>query len=480
MDKFGLENWCEEVPEVVHNRLEQVVKGQVEGDNIIKMKKKTSYKKAVVISLVATMLLGTTVFADEIYNIVLKRDGYKTEIINEAETKETEEIGKIGETEAIEEVMEFAGYDYIQIKFGYLPEGFVAEREAEIAELKAMGVLDPMYEPDGITKFCNENGERISPTINKVDGESLIAEIKSTKEVLEFEFEGKKAYVISTYKVNEETSNKLCYIFFENSDYYVFMHISNGVSMEDVTKILENCSLVGTNEKWIKGEYVKEISTIVSARKEDEARYEGIEYKVEEPAKLFERFNGVGDTVDCGGNEITLNSFEYIDSIEEYDKSKFAFDCEAEWFDEEGRALDRHILIVKDGDGVQTIDEVIEEKDIPVKILRVNMTIKVNSQGDKDGTYVTPFLVWDGLEEQYHTEGTYETGRRKEEFVIYNELATNNKKGMTYGNLNVGDVVTYELLYIVDEADMGHIGLSFVTSPDSNEVVKSSFDIRIH
>lgn len=95
MDKFGLENWCEEVPEVVHNHLEQVVKSQVEGENVIKMKKKTSYKKVVVISLAATMLLGTTVFADGIYNIILKRNGYKTEIINEAETKETEGIEKM-------------------------------------------------------------------------------------------------------------------------------------------------------------------------------------------------------------------------------------------------------------------------------------------------------------------------------------------------------------------------------------------------
>lgn len=356
----------------------------------------------------------------------------------------------------------------------------MAEREVEMAKLEAMGLLDPMYEPDGITKFSNEDGERISPTIYRVDGESLIAEIKSTKDVVELDFEGKKAYIISTHTINGDTSNKLCYIFFEKSDYYVLMNISNSVSMEDITKIVENCSLVGTNEKWIEGEYVRGISTIVSAREEEETRYVGTEYKVEDPAKLFERFYGVGDTVVFDGNEITLNSFEYIDSIHEYDRSKFGFDCEEDWFDEEGRVLPRHILIVKDGDGVHTIDEVIEEKDIPVKILRVSMTIKVNNEGDKDGIYVTPFLVWDGLEEEYHTEGTYEAGRRKEEFVIYNELATDNKKGMTYANLNVGDVVTYELLYIVDEADIGHVGLSFVTSPDSNEVAKSSFDIRIH
>lgn len=491
MDKFNLENWCEEVPAVVHNHLEQIVKGQVEGEKVIKMKRKTSYKKVVVISLAATMLLGTTVFADEIYNIMIKREGYKTEIINEAAGKtdgsenDTESMKNVSESEnatdtsgVVNAVEEFAGYDYVQLKFGYMPAGFVADREVEKAKLEAMGALDPFYEPDGITKYHNAQGESISPIIYKMDDESLIGEIKYTKDIEEHAFEGKKVYIISTYTINKDASDKQCYIFFENSNYYVNMRISGGVLAEDMLKLVENCSLEGTNEKWIEGGYVQAISKVVSLQDEEEGRYAAESYDVESNEKLFERFYGIGDTVILDDNEFTLNSVECIDSINGYDRSKFAFDLEDVWFDEEGKPLPRHIQIVKSGDGINSIDEVIEEKDIPVKILRVNMTVKVNDEGDKDGVYVTPFLMWDGLEENYLPEGAFESGRRKDDVVIYNELATDNKKGMTYAWLNKGDVVTYELLYIVDEADIGHLGLSFLTSPDSNEVAKASFDIR--
>ena len=65
MDKRDLEILYQNVPDVVHERLVKVVHEQTSGKH--NQRKRVSYKKVMVISLAATFLLGTTVFADDVY-----------------------------------------------------------------------------------------------------------------------------------------------------------------------------------------------------------------------------------------------------------------------------------------------------------------------------------------------------------------------------------------------------------------------------
>ncbi len=468
MDKRDLEMLYQNVPDVVHKRLVKVVDEQMSGKR--NQTKKVSYKKVLIIGLAATFLLGTTAFADDIYKIYVERSGYKTEI--KQETASTESVEN---TEAVI-ADEFAGYDYIRLAFGYLPEGFTSDREEERMKLESMGLLDPEYEPDGETKYHNAAGESIAPMIMKMDSGKTIAEIRNTKDVRELTFEGKKTFIVSQHSV-KENGYKKCYVFFDDSVYYVYFDISSGISDEDVEKILENCSLLGCNEKWIEQAHIQAISRIAS----DNIKQENVVpvAKAERNlAELFEGFNNIGDTIEHDGCKVTLNGFEVIDNISGLDKEKFVFDLDEAYFDDGGNVTARHIQVVKPGDGVLTIDEVVDEMDIPVKLLKVNFTIKVSELTDDYGVYVTPFLVWDGLSESYLPDGTVEVGMRREEFPIYNEIAKDNKKGITYALLKVGDEVSYDLIYIVDEAEIEHLGLSFVTSPDWNTVKKYSFDLR--
>lgn len=477
MDKRDLEMLYQNVPDVVHERLVKVVEVQTSGK--CNHMKNVSYRKVLIIGLAATFLLGTTVFADDIYKIYVERYAYKTEI--------KQETASIEDVESTETVMadEFAGFDYIRLAFGYLPEGFTSDREEEMMKLESMGLLDPEYEPDGETKYHNVAGESIMPMIMKMDSGKTIAEVRNTKDVRELTFAGKKAFIISQHSV-KESGYKKCYVFFDDSVYYVYFNISSGISDEDVEIILENCSLEGCNEKWIEQAHIQSVAEIdadsrktnqqVSSNQQSSAQSA---YTNRDWTEMFDDFSGVGDTIECSGRKFTLNSYEIIDNISGYDKNKFVFDLDENYFDEAGNVKSRHIQIIKPGDGITSVDEVVEERDVPVKLLKVNLTVKVTEDVDRFGVYVTPFLVWDGLSKSYLPDGTYEIGMRREEFPIYNEIATDNKKGITYAWLNKGDEVSYDLIYIVDEDYINHIGLSFITSPDSNTVKKQSFDLRL-
>lgn len=471
MDDLNLEGLYAKVPKNVHNRLREVVTKQVqEGKqgNVIpiakKRRKKVSYKKVLIVTLAAVMILGTTVFADNIYHILIKRDGYKTEILKESE----------GNTEILSEFEEF---DYVALKYNYIPEGYVSELEKLLNSEQYLKYADPKAEIVGINKLYSENGGWISPLICEENSNDKVSEIYSTKNVEELNFVGKKVYIISKYTTDTMESDKVCYIFFEDSSYYAVITMNSVVSMEDAKKFAQNCILEGTNKQWmpdatvISRETIRKNSTTSGNQEIQKAVNYGPDW-----SWLFTQFHQPGETIESDGCEFTLNSYKFIDNISEYaDKGKFSIDVKRDWFDEKGNILPRHVEVVKQGDGIKTVDVVIDERDIPVKLLVVNFTVEVKENPYNKTIHIMPFLELDGSQGKYPEAGTYEQGgNRGHGEAIYNDIGIDEGEGFNYANLKVGDVVSYNLIYVVDEEDIKHVGLVF----DHAHIIRTSFDLR--
>lgn len=79
--KEELDSAFGEVPRVVDERIMKEVRMGMKG-----RKRKGSMKKVTVVTLAAVMVLGTVVFADDIYKIVVKRTNYSTEFVNQKES----------------------------------------------------------------------------------------------------------------------------------------------------------------------------------------------------------------------------------------------------------------------------------------------------------------------------------------------------------------------------------------------------------
>lgn len=461
MDDFDLKGLYQTVPQVVHERLSSVVEEQ---KNMEDRKKNIGgrkiYKRVLVVSLAAVMVLGTVVAADEIFHLNVKKQGYQTEIIGETEN---------GFDDTFED------NEYIALKFGYLPEGFSSDNQTENI------YADPEEVPDGRIKFHDGGGNSISPAIMKMGESNVLAQVKSTDNVKEYTADGKKIYIIeqiNTDPAEAKSFDKQCYVFFDNCNYYVFAAMTTEISVEEAEKILENCTLQGVDEPYIHGIYVRAKKDIGSWRKDEiESAPNGI---VEPDMEyLFSSFKKPGETAEYnnGLNEfsLTLNSYEYIDNINDFpDRDKFIDDFKEEWFDADGRILPRHIQLVRPGDGVNSVNEIIGERDVPVKLLVVNFTMEVKKKyGSSDGMVVAPRLYLDGKEPK--PEGFYEQGdnRSSEGMPIYNDICIDNVKGILFADLKEGDVVTYNVIYVVDEEDMKHVGL--VLHPINTAL---SFDLR--
>ena len=471
MDDLNLDGLYSKVPGIVHNRLSEVVTKQVqEGKqgNVIQISekrgKKISYKKVLIVLLAAVMVLGTTVFADNIYHVLIKKDGYKTEILKESE----------GNTESFGEFEEF---DYVALKYNYIPEGYVSELEKQLNSEQYLKYADSKAEMVGINKLYSENGGWISPLICEANSDDKVSEIYSTKNVEELNFVGKKVYIISKYTTDTMGCDKECYVFFEDSSYYAVIAMNSVVSMEDAKKFAQNCSLEGTNEPWMPDATVISRDMICknSFTAGNQVTQKNVNYGPDWNW-LFTQFHQPGETIENDGCEFTLNSYKYIDNISEYaDKGKFSIKVKQDWFDEKGNILPRHVEIVKQGDGIKTVDEVIDESDIPVKLLVVNFTVEVKENPYNNAIHVIPSLETNGLQENEPEDGTYEQGgSRGHGSAIYNDIAIDEGEGFDYADLKVGDVVSYNLIYVVDEEDMEHVGLVF----DHTHIIRTSFDLR--
>ncbi|MCM1467163.1 MAG: hypothetical protein NC086_03370 [Alistipes sp.] len=450
MDNFDLKGLYPAVPTVVHERLRSVVEEQTNTKgNKRRAGGKRFYKKVLVVSLAVVMVLGmTAVAADEIFHLRVEQKGYQAEIVGEME-------------KVLDEA--FEGHAYIALKFGYLPEGIVPDQPSENI------YADPGEISAGIVKFHDENGEGISPFIMKTGESDVLAQIKSTDNVTEYSAGGKRIYIInqmSAYPEEEKAFVKQGYVFFDACNYYAGLGMTAGISDEDAVKILENCVLEGIDESAVSGMFVVAKKDVVSWR-EDEIKPVQTPKTETDREYLFCNFKKPGETAEYRAGftafDFTLNSYEYIDNINDFpDRDKFIYDLKEEWFDEDGRILPRHVQLVRPGDGIHSVNEIIGERDVPVKLLVANFTMEIKGKYGSEAIQVAPYLYLDGKEPKPTPEGVYEQGDTRgssEGMPIYNEICADNVKQILFADLKEGDVVTYNVIYIVDEEDINHVGL---------------------
>lgn len=497
MDKLDLIKAFPKTPDVVNDRIAMEVNKHLHG-----RRRKTSVKKVFIVSLAAVMLLGTTVFAATMrYRIRLEKNGYEADILVEMDDDKKIQSANVttildGDTVVIKggapaEVEEFVGYDNVAIRLNYLPEGVKYE------------------DKDGKYRDGKEGLFNITVIPYKLNITGVISNEKNVIDVEEFKFEGKFGYILTHHNVNEESGIKTCYLFFDNSNYYVFFHMASDIADEDIKLVLENCVLEGVEEETLpdcmvfnknadnltydqimEREYVytnvpqeSQISQISKTEHEI-----GEVYYVEN-GKAFEKFAGVGETIitpteeftELTGNKFhfTLNSVAVVDNIGEYDKQFFMEDLPDDIFDGEGNVLPLEVNVVKQGDGINTLNEVIGERSISRKAVVVNLTVECVSVGEEWEEHIsnTPRLIYDV---NRMIEGGYEANKNGDYFEdyypVYNDKCVNVSRQFYHAKGKTGDVFDCTLIYIVNEDMLGHMGLDFDNTSGTNP--NEAFDIR--
>lgn len=439
MNKKDYENMFGKTPDIVNARIREEVGNQLAGEKVVPFGRRL--KKTAVVACVAVMALGTTVFAaDRIYNTYFKQNGYEATLYKEA--------ASIAD---VEEKNTFEDNKYIAIDMGYLPEGIT-------------------YDPSS-GKYNGITAE----IFNESEGE--LGKILYVTNAAEYEFDGKKAYVFTK---DGFIYNREVYVVFENTNYFIHMFVLDMINDDELKKILENCSLAGTDDESLAERMVINSRENINAYKNSYYSTDNNgEISYSTPLVDVTKAGGVGTTAKSIYTDATvsytLNSYSVVDSLSdiELDESRFS----DQYMEEKDKALNpdgtlkpEHLTIIKSGDGVNTLNEVVGERDAERVFLIADITISAEgrqidvmsaasvktTKKEEPGCYVSnsEHLSYDGM-------------------PVYNGNCVDTGKSFYIAANAFEKPYTYKLIYVVyrDELDTLYLDFGYNYETNVQEII---------
>lgn len=302
---------------------------------------------------------------------------------------------------------------YMMWRFGYLPEGLVQDAY-------------------GYKYHDHETGAAITPAYYVIPEEmdTVSLSFKFSTNCENYESDGKTAMINYRASYEEEQDDPKCFgrevwISFTNTRYVLQLYISNGLSNEELYKIIDGVELYPTDQNDceehcnIYGE-VQEEDTSESSY-EDENELYGIENK-----NIYKKGEKIIFSRDSAPYSYTLNSAEITDSFEgiSTDKGGDPIDF-SELMDENGNLISNTRTWYKMGDGITTLDEHICTVDMPYHIVKTNITVTNESDEYAEISIngVLNYMTADGSEIVFMEEDTdIPSGYNKEEVYFMDSI----------------------------------------------------------
>lgn len=426
------------------------------------MKKSTNQKRftaMIAAAAVIALLVPTSVYAyNRITSSISKTAKYQnTVVIRNSEADKTDS----NKTDSAEEQL-------MNYEFGWLPEGFAK--------------TDWHYRRDT---------DAIGPQFYRIpDGKDVKIDMPYSDNCENYESDGKTAMI--NYRISygngepENYGREIC-ISFNDTPYLLILFITDGISPEDTLKIIDNIRLVPTDEVCF-GIYEDEMRGYTASR---DTTYEGVKVGVNNP-KL--NIKNIGDTISFEDNpgllewsyDITLNSVEITDSFEGINTDGCGFEADySELMDENGNIAENTRSWIKLGNGVDTINEVVETEDIPMHILKLNVTYTNTSDKTNDicicpeifrminGEATLDWLYKDGLRG--------DDSVRKGDFSLHFSLDTDPEKkgGKNHVNLEPGESADVQLAFFVADGENQDMYIDFGDITDTLRNGEPIFNISV-
>lgn len=353
----------------------------------ISMKKNTSQKKKITAAFAsvaaAAVLVPTSVFAyNKITASIEKTATYQNTLTIPAADESENEAVQLSDNES----------GYMTWQLDYVPEGYVFDQSPY----------------DG--KFHNFNkGDTFTPMLYRIPkDEEFKLDIGFSADCEEYQTDG-KTVMISEFVQNKGRS---VFIFFDETRYLLMLSFTGEVSDEEMHKIIDGIKLTETDKKLFSEDMSWFTPQDTSEEDMNYAEYlDSITYAVE-PAS--ENIHQIGETavhenidpddIHCPfhvrGYSVTLNSAEFTDSISDILSSGKSFENGFEeyisrYMDENGNIGENIRSWYKRGDGVETLDELIAEEEVPVHILKLNCTFTNDLDCDYEINIFPSYLSFD-------------------------------------------------------------------------------------
>ncbi len=441
------------MPEELRERIEREVQKQIGTTKKVERRNTVIIKKSLIAAFAAVMLLATTVFAGVIYQM-------------RSETKGKYGVNIKGSVEPAENV------STIKMEVSYLPEGMVETEDGKYSYQDALnkgGVSICFYHID------TEDAQFDLLMKNVIENEDI--QIGTHDGVY---------LKLHENKEEENSFNQRIYVAYTEFSYVMEMYVASDVSKQEALKIAEGIQLLSDSSEAKEG-VIRSYSWsdyITSQTEQEKIVNDDIwqdQSVLKNTHKIGEAFLAYPkeEELDFGKIEIKVTDVQISDQIELLNLSKLDADFKREIekeIDTEGKLLPTKINYIKYGDGIQTVDQIVDSREVPQKL--VYATVEYTNIGEEElsevlflGSLVR--IIKEGTKvKMYNGEEAKEgsawdcaqiTGAANYWEMWYYDVHGGEKGNNYIMNLKPGETETVHMAWIVSEEELEYLYLSFDT-----------------
>ena len=468
-------------PEMIHNRIQDEIKKQMENEQIAvfptQNAKKTKWSRTRVAAVTAVCILGVSTSAyagSKWYAMHLEKQGtyqVATKISANEQSKMTAIPDEIPD---------------VKIQAGYLPDGMEEVEEGKFSNLE--------------TPY--QGGFSMSlMLLDEQDFESVLTD-NHVVESEERNF-GKYEGVYLRYQDLEQSGsyNQRIYLMCPDEYRMAVIYVGDDMSKEEAVKFAENISLVET-DKMIATKDMYSWSDFVSTEPEAETREmvtsvssdelklwkTGEEFKIS-PDVSAEDENG--NSIEAADVSVKVDSVQISDDLSLLDENKIP----EEWkkaVGEDGKLVENQLSYIKIGDGVEALDEVVKTENVKQKLVFVTVTYKNNSEVTLNHIlYLGNLMLLKSKDDTYQLYIENEQSGDNYDCIHSSSVAKAFEMDYysvqeAYGNggnyisaLKPGESIQVEMAWIVDENQLSNMYLNLSGNGSSGEFVDSTLETGI-
>ena len=468
-------------PEMIHNRIQDEIKKQMENEQIAvfptQNAKKTKWSRTRVAAVTAVCILGVSTSAyagSKWYAMHLEKQGtyqVATKISANEQSKMTAIPDEIPD---------------VKIQAGYLPDGMEEVEEGKFSYLE--------------TPY--QGGFSMSlMLLDEQDFESVLTD-NHVVESEERNF-GKYEGVYLRYQDLEQSGsyNQRIYLMCPDEYRMAVIYVGDDMSKEEAVKFAENISLVET-DKMIATKDMYSWSDFVSTEPEAETRemvtsVSSDELKLWKTGKEFKISPDVsaedenGNSIEAADVSVKVDSVQISDDLSLLDENKIP----EEWkkaVGEDGKLVENQLSYIKIGDGVEALDEVVKTENVKQKLVFVTVTYKNNSEVTLNHIlYLGNLMLLKSKDDTYQLYIENEQSGDNYDCIHSSSVAKAFEMDYysvqeAYGNggnyisaLKPGESIQVEMAWIVDENQLSNMYLNLSGNGSSGEFVDSTLETGI-
>lgn len=483
----NMKNEFPKMPEDIRAMIEQEVKKQVmteqkepkqmsASSTLTYRKRKRMARKSFIAALVAAMALGTTVFAGVLYQLRSERVGkYAVETRMEGnQTAGTE--AENAQKKATDTVA--PAIPDVTMELGYLPEGMVEIEEGKYS------FPDTMYQGGiSIVFYRMDTGDD--------QFEILTTEVLSNEDIT---VGGRSAsYLLLNAPLEGEIAfNQRIYVAYTDVHYVMEMYVGSDVTKEEALKVAESVALtpVENNREenivhaWNWSDYLASLSEEEIEDAEEEFPDNTVSKdEMKHTHRIGESFavtnildDGTMDTAKQGGLMAKVADVQIADTISLLDLSVMEEDEKSEVLegvDADGKLLPTTIRYMKYGDGIDTVSEVVETKEVPQKLVYVTVEYTNTTNAEMSEVLFNASLVKmteSGNQMKMYYGREPESGEDWDEAVLdgpaahmemyYYDVHGGERNNNYIAGIAPGETVTVHMAWFVPEEELEYLYLN--------------------